>query len=378
MLLVSLVLHAIVLMLPTSFQLKTPDSPKKEETVKITRLPRKGKSSSQSSPQSSPNPKLTPQLTPQRGQTANLSQKPQGRQVNFPEKADTLVVSQSDRSPKQPSNQQSVTSEVSGKTSKKSQQDSATPQGADEGSGSAEKITNFFEIFPRYPGAKKGSGGVLRPQFDGAAYLFHTEDAWQTVASKFEKELLPNQNFTRPKPINNYDGFIFYEVSTTKGNETKYLYLIAQEGKTAIFLESEQYSREQLMQSATEDRNDDLFMAAVSVAIELVKKQYDLKDFDPAADLDILQQTDKFKNKNFDFKNARKTTPDKPVSSEELTSMLSQQLQLQNFEALSKVCSYGGGTVSQVKKDDLESYLILAPTKDNQTVILLSKSNPCR
>ncbi|MEQ9551420.1 MAG: hypothetical protein RIM23_17640 [Coleofasciculus sp. G3-WIS-01] len=388
MLLISLVLHGIVLMLPISDDLKKSENPEKEETVKITKLP------SPSIPKSSPSPKSTSKVTPQRS-PVTLSQTPQRRQTNS-----QIIInrpeSPANPSSNQPINQPSVSSKVS-QTEKQQTSETSNVVQTDQNKTSdrldesdqnstppqpAQKEVNFFAIFPRYPGAEKGSGGVLRPEFDEANYIWHIEEDLETVASKFEKELLPNQNFQQPKLIKNEGNFRVYEVSNTKGNETKYLHFIHKDSKTSIYLESESYDLKELVQNKTEDRAEFLVMASLSSAIEILKEQYKLKDFNVEDDLDTLVEADKFKRANFDFTIARKTTADHPISPQELANTLNEQLQSLEFEPLSPTGDgeYGGGTLYKIKKDRFERYLILTPAKDEKenliTVIILARDDP--
>ena len=424
MLIISLVLHGVVLMLPMPSDKQNLEPPKKEAKVKITKLPLSSKSFSQASSKSSQKP--TPQLTSQ-GSQENLPPSPQKRQTNppqivinrpvpqtnFPQIVVTETVPQINSSPNKRINQQSVTSDESQikpqqkpTTSKDSNQESPNlnqdskdsnqespnsnqdskdsnqeSPNSNQGPTSAQKIRDFFSTFPRYPRAEKGSGGVLRPEFDNATYIFHTEDNLETVASKFEKKLLPNQNFASPKPVNQEDNFKVYEVSNSTGLETNYLYLISQNGKTAIYVEKENYTVAQLIEAQTEDRNNDVFETAVSIAIEVIKRNYDLADASDT-DRDKLVEKDRFPREKFDFKMARKTKADKPVETSVLASSLNEQLrQLDpSFEPLSSVGKYGGGLLYKLKKGEYETYLVLAPAKDEQdrpiTVIVLSKNKP--
>lgn len=417
MLMMSLVLHGVVLMLPISLDIKKSEPPKKEETVKITKLPLAAKSSSQISPQSSL--KTTLQLTPQERQV-NLRPTFQERQVNSPKITVTPPVRQINSSPRQPINQKLVNSDTS--ETKKLQENSPTSQESTQKSQDpaqksqeptqtsqestqksqnstqnlqestqtsqdstqeptvAQKIISFFATFPRYPGAEKGSGGVLRPEFDDATYIFHTEDNLASVASKFEKELLPTENFTRPKPISDEANFKTYEVSNSTGSETNYLYLIFKDNKTAIYLEKENYTLAQLIKEQTEERKNQLLGGFILAGIEQIKPQYKLDNFNPANDFDRLEEKEKFKAQKFDLKKAKKTTADNPISEEKLISSLEDQLKLFNFDSLSLEGKYGTSTVYKAKQGTSATYLVLAPAKDDQgkpiTVIILSEEKP--
>ena len=391
MLMISLVLHGVVLTLPLPPDQQKPKPPKKEETVKITKLPLDSKSSSSTSSPSS----LTP--TPQERQV-NLSPTPQERQANSSKSATTRPVPQTNSSLNQPINQPSVTSDTSKTkreqnpvtsqdsnqesqdTNQRSQDTNQESQGSSQQSTSAQKIINFFATFPRYPGAAKSSGGVLRPEFDNATYIFHTPDNLETVASKFEKELLPTQNFARPKLSRNEANFKVYEVSNSTGSETNYLYLIFQNGKTAIYLEAENYTLAQLIKGETEERNNQLIGGYILTGIQMIEKPYNLQDFKPENDFDKLDEKDKFQDKKFDLKHAKKTTANNPVSEEKLISTLEEQLKLLNFEPLSKEGYYGKSVVYKAKQGTSETFLVLAPAKDEQgraiTVIILSTDKP--
>ncbi|HEY9833000.1 MAG TPA: hypothetical protein V6D26_20780 [Stenomitos sp.] len=414
MLMMSLVLHGVVLMLPISLDIKKSELPKKEATVKITKLALAVKSSSQIAPQSSLKPTL--QLNPHERQInlrptfqerqVNLPVTPQERQVNSPKIIVTRPVPQTNPSPSQSINQKlansdtsktkelqenSTTSKESTQTSQdstqrsqdstqKSKESTQTSQDSTQEPTVPQKIINFFATFPRYPGAEKGSGGVLRPDFENATYIFHTDNNLENVAAKFEKELLPTENFTRPKLIHNEDDFKTYEVSNSTGTETNYLHLIFKYNKTAIYLEKQNYTLAQLINEQTEERKNQLLGGYIVAVIEGIKPQYKLDNFNPANDFDRLDEKDKFKAQKFDLKHAKKTTGDNPVSEEKLISSLETQLKLLNFDSLSPEGKYGTSTVYKAKQGTSETYLVLAPAKDEQgkpiTVIILSEEKP--
>ena len=423
--LISLALHGVVLMLPAPFDLDKPKPPKKEETVKITKLPATANSSSQVSPQSSPKP--TPESFPQQNQSDFLQRavarrvlqtnhspdneiseelvnpdtsqtKPQQNlkpkdnseklrdsqdnsgksrdsQDNSGKSRDSQDNSEKLRDSQDNSEKSRDSQDNSGK-SRDSQDNSGKSRDSGKGGETPPQTVNFFEQFPRYPGAEKGSGSVLRSQFDEAAYIFHTAHSLSDVALYFEKELHKNPNFKDAKPLTNESNFKLYEISNATGSETKYLHLIAKDGITAIYLESENYTMAQLIDAKTEDREYQTFLATLFGAIDLLKKQYKIQNFNPDKDLDTLAEKDKFKDNKFDLKNARKTTAESPVSPSELRTTLNQYLKLFQLDSLSDQGNYGGGTLYKLKSGKYESYLVFAPTKDNQTVIILSNDNP--
>jgi hypothetical protein len=196
----------------------------------------------------------------------------------------------------------------------------------------------------------------------------------------FEKDILPTENFTRPKPIRDEANFKTYEVSNSTGSEKNYLYLIFKDEKTVIYLEKENYTLAQLIKEQTEERKNQLLGGFIMVGIEQIKPQYKLDNFNPANDFDRLEEKEKFKAQKFDLKHAKKTTADNPVSEEKLISSLENQLKLFNFESLSPEGKYGTSTVYKAKQGTSETYLVLAPAKDEQgkpiTVIILSEEKP--
>ncbi|MBE9126606.1 MULTISPECIES: hypothetical protein [unclassified Coleofasciculus] len=370
MLLISLVLHGAVLMLPLAYDLKKSENPEKEKTVKITKLSSPTQSSSKAFPKSSLSPKSTPRRTRRRQDTP--LQTPQWNQTSPPQIIITRSLEQTNPSQNQQISQPSATSNAS---QAQPQQNGETSNDSNEESTLPQKVVNFFATFPRYPRAEKGSGGVLRSEFDEATYIWHTADNLETVAENFENELLPTKNFDSPKRIKGEPNFRVYEVSSHT-DETNYLHLISKDEITAIYLESEEYSLEQLMEADTEDRS---VMAGLSIAIEMVKNEYRLKDFEEN-DLNRLVEKDNFKGKNFEFKFARKTTAEQPASPTELASSLNKQLKGLGFESLSEEGNYGGGTIYKVKQSEFEIYLIFAPAHDQDdnpiTVIIPSKEKP--
>jgi len=400
MLLISLGLHAVVLMLPTSFDWKKLEPPEKEEAIKITKLPPNVNPSPEASPQSSPQPSTQGIL--QRSQptpTQTISNIPQPifpstyqqqRYQKQPDKKQTYSLEQKKlikeaNQPQPTSNQQEselLEKQIQNQSTNNQTQNSDIPEPSKE----------FFAKFPRYPDATPGSGSVLRPEFDddNVAYIFHTEDDLPTVAEKFESELLPNNDFASPEAITDTDDFKVYKVSTSAGDETKYLHLIAKEGKIAIYLESEAYSLNDLMELKIEDDTDyKIFMSSLSFAIEFIKITHNLENFDSETELNLLNEQEVFNEDKFDFQIARKTKSSHPVEPFALADSLNKQLQQSNsdleaeqkFEKLSKEGKYGEENLLYlVKNSKFKSYLTLAPAKDAQgapiTVMILSQKDP--
>ncbi|NET58238.1 MAG: hypothetical protein F6K47_19400 [Symploca sp. SIO2E6] len=430
MLLISLGLHALVLMLPTSFDPNKAQPPKKEDAIKITKLPPAVKPSPETSPQSSPQPTTQPILqrsqstprqtttnipqstVPSRYQEPRYQQTPYSQQQQRPipqePRSQQLPYSHQQQQliPEEPGSQQAPYShqqqqliqEVNQPEPTSNQQESPPPENPispqpknnpPQTSEIPDPSREFFEKFPRYPGATPGSAAVLRQDFEEAAYIFHTEDDLQTVAAKFEKELLPNDDFSRPKTKTNSDDFKVYEVSTDSGDETKYLHLISKDGKIAIYLESDEYSLNELMELKIEDNREYFFFSShISTAIGEIAKTHNLEDFDSEEERNLLNEKDIFDDKIFNFTSAKKTRSS-DVTPKDIAKSLDEQLQISNkqleadqkFEKLSEEGQYGKGNLLYlVKNSKFKSYVTLAPATDDQgqriTVIILSQEDP--
>ncbi|NES22217.1 MAG: hypothetical protein F6K41_25670 [Symploca sp. SIO3E6] len=453
MLLISLGLHAVVLMSPTLPNWRKVEPLKKEEAIKVTKLPPAVEPSPEASPQLSPQP--TTQSSSQRSQptsersqptsprtttnipqstspqaTTNIPQptvprtypKPIYQQPIYQQPTYQTPTYQTPTYQQQPYSPEpkKVVKEVNQPEQNSNQQEpqvpenqtpeNQTPENQSPENQSPENQTpspttnnqtqnppadpsiEFFEKFPRYPDAAQGSGGVLRPGFEEAAYLFNTEDDWQAVAAKFEKELLPNDDFASPQEVTDTDDFKVYKVSTATGDETKYLHLIANDGKVAIYLESDKYSLNQLMELKIEDNPEYLlFTLYVSSAISKTKDKDELlEDFDK--DLDLLNDKEIFTQGSFDLDNARKTKSSS-VKPRDIVESLNKNLQVvnskskleedQQIEELSEVGKYGNDNLLYlVKNSKFSSYVTLAPAKNHQgepiTVMILSDQDPRR
>ncbi|MCP2732560.1 MSCRAMM family adhesin SdrC [Limnofasciculus baicalensis] len=414
--LISLALHGIVLMLPAPFDLEKPKPPKKEETVKITKLPATANSSAQVSPESSPKPtpesslperqSAFPQMplarpvfeindspdTPRNQEVVNSHNSQTKKQKKFKQQnqSNKLRDSQDNSGESRDSQDNPGKSRDSQNTSDKSRDSQDNPdksrdsqnnpgksRDTNEGNNTPPQPVNFFEQFPRYPGAEKGSGGVLRSQFDKAAYIFNTANNLRDVALYFERELKKNPNFKGTKLLTtNESNFKLYEVSNATGTETKYLHLIVKDGKTAIYLESENYTMAKLIDAPTEDREYQTFISHLFAVIDLFKGKYNLKDFQPDTDLETLEEKGKFTDNNFYLKGARKTTSDSLVSNDQLLDTFNQYLTNNKLEPLLNDGNYGGGTVYKIKSGKYESYIVFVPTKDKKIVIIWSKDKP--
>lgn len=405
--LISLALHGVVLMLPAPFDLDKSKPPRKEEIVKITKLPATAHSSVRVSPESSPT--ATPESSPQPSKsvfpevavarrifpTENTPDNERGKdlvkpehqlktQGNFKPKQKHKKSRDLPDEPNQPQNSPD-NSEEGRDLPDNSHKPENLPDNSNKPSSPASPGTgnntpppvNFFAQFPRYPGAEKGSGGVLRSQFDEAAYIFHTTDILGNVSSYFETELHKNSNFKPPQPLaTNESNLKIYKISNATGSETNYLHLIVKGGKTVIYLESKNYTMAQLIENKTENAGNPIFAAYLAGAIEDIKKSYNLKDFNPETDLENLAEKDKFSINKFEFTSSRKTTSERPVSNNELLEGLNESLKKFNLDSLSEEGNYGGGNLYKLKSGKYESYIVFAPTKDNQIVIILSNNKP--
>ncbi len=251
----------------------------------------------------------------------------------------------------------------------------------------------FFRDFPYYLGSLMTSGGILQPKFNDSKYIYHTSDSLKDVAEHFEKQL-KDKGFTL-EATTNEDNFKVYKVS--RDNTSQFLHLVSQDEKTAIFLDSESQSLDELKnQEKTEDAQPELvkfydtFKQKVINNPELQLQKLEQSDLERFPEADALRninektdnvELDRFLEKLLLDRLEVITSPAKPIPLEQLTSTISSELTNgEDMFKVEQVGTYGGGNLYEVTKDDnFKIYMILVSTQDKKiprTGIILSKDDP--
>ncbi|MEC4802850.1 MAG: hypothetical protein SAJ12_11355 [Jaaginema sp. PMC 1079.18] len=261
--------HAGLLWLPLAPDSKLAETPPEEDTIQVTQLPSSSDSdlssegnNSETETPSSALPKLqplppytAPPSSPQKPSKARSEDVEVGMSVTTPTPAPSP--SPTPQSENQPT--PSSTPPKDNSTPAAHSTHDSNPFGENSGgqrgsrgdntgnSGSTTEISDFFALFPRYSNAQAGSGGILRSEFENAAYLYNTSDNISGVVAYFDSEL-PNTSFTWEQTFE--DGnFKVYKVTNTETSETKYLHLFSQDEKTVLYLEENNYTLAQLSEA---------------------------------------------------------------------------------------------------------------------------------
>ncbi len=241
---------------------------------------------------------------------------------------------------------------------------------------------DFFAAFPRYPDAQPGSGGLLRPEFERAAYLYQTGDDLGAIAQTFQQTLLPGSGFTWQVQAQEAH-FRVYHIQRETG-EAGYLHLIRQDGRTALYLEAQPYTLAQLREATTEPMDNDAqqqFLTQFSMALYLMAAeggQYTLGDqqlrareaelLGKLADPAPFLANGRLDRERFQLQGALRGRTSTQVSAE-----LSQAL-TDGYD-LARIDRYGEGELYKVTSDDAHIYLILAQAQD-EVVILSTNRDP--
>jgi hypothetical protein len=247
----------------------------------------------------------------------------------------------------------------------------------------------FLQNFPYYLGSLINSGGVLKPKFNEFNYIYYTGDNLKEVADSFKKQL-ENRDFSVTTETDE-ENFKVYEVK--KGDVTRFLHLISQGGKTAIFLDSEARSLEELEREEAGEEQPaivqfyDMFKQKIRENEELSLQELQPSDLDRFPESDTLRKVnaepDELElevDKLLLDRLEAITSPSQPMSPEELASTIETQLSEGEEEfQLEEVGDYGGGKLYEVTRDEFKVYLILVSTEGEEasrTGMLLSKTDP--
>jgi hypothetical protein len=360
MLLLSLGLHGLLLMLPTS-PVHQPEPPA-EEKVSLTQLPTESSSASPVAPSTRPTPVApTPRAVatppPRSIAPPRVAAPPPLRTAAAPTPA--LAAS---------------TPAASTQPSPAATAPSATP---------APPADPFAAGFPHYPNAQPGSFG-LPPEYESASQK--TSDAMSAVASFFEQQLRAGGYTIAPLQ---QAGRTVYQVM--KGNITKTLTLIPNpDGAGTSIILSDQPLPEDLGSADVESPAVARFYQDLPVPPDA--SWHDVNELTEPLDTLIASPADFFTSLGGVDAGGFYTPPEprggyiKGVvgAGDPTTAFANLQPQLQSFQFnFTPAGSYGGGSVYAVSRTDqyppneqVTRYLVLVPTQDNRTIIFVWDRNP--
>lgn len=235
--------------------------------------------------------------------------------------------------------------------------------GEDSGTSGTTKPDDFFTLFPRYPNAQQGSGGVLRNQFETAAYLYNTSDAIESVIAGLDSEL-QNTPFRWQKTLE--DGnFKVYQVTNTETSETKYLHLLSQNEKTVLYLEENDYTLAQLSEAEVK-KMEDVEFSFIIAAADLDKVGSDIITNHPRAN--------QFQDRNnFAFFKSKQVVNNPSDFAEQIKQATNTILPAFQFISLN---NSDGGLTYKVVNEGSYTYLMFVEGNDGQSVMIVSPNNP--
>ncbi|MFP4299664.1 MAG: hypothetical protein ACLFT0_17745, partial [Spirulinaceae cyanobacterium] len=236
--------------------------------------------------------------------------------------------------------------------------------GQDSGtSGTTAQPDDFFALFPRYPNAEQGSGGVLRNEFETAAYLYNTSDNIDRVIAGLDSEL-QNTPFTWEETLE--DGnFKVYQVTNTETSETKYLHLLSQNEKTVLYLEENDYTLAQLSEAEVK-KMEDVEFSFIIAAADLDKVRSDIIANHPRAN----QFQDR---ENFAFYKSKQEVANPSVFAEQIKQATSSILPESQFITLN---DSDNSLTYKVVNEGSYTYLMFVQGNDGQSVMIISPINP--
>ncbi|NJL00661.1 MAG: hypothetical protein HC910_08855 [Spirulinaceae cyanobacterium SM2_1_0] len=217
----------------------------------------------------------------------------------------------------------------------------------------------------------------MRPQFDQAAYLFHTRDTLVTIQGRLQRELLSDSGFSSA-PHSQAPNFHVYSIQRDNG-ERGYLYLIRQDNTTALYLERDLYTLAELYEAPTQPMSASALSNVIinigttlwvlgDVTLgsnQLRDREPELLDKMPAA-LVAQGRLDQ----RFEIQGAVRDRTSAEVSSEITKTLSEQQYQV------SQIAGYSGGDLYRIEQADAHVYLVVAQAQDE--VVILSTDNDPR
>jgi len=239
-------------------------------------------------------------------------------------------------------------------------------------------VQDFFSAFPRYPNAQPGSAGILRPQFEQAAYLFHTGDGLEAIASYFQ-QALPERGFAW-QPQLAEDNFQTYCVERDTG-EVAYLHLIRQDDQTALFLNLQAYTLAQLYEAPTQPmagtiRSDALLVLGMTLrnAGEFTFGRNKLRDRESELIGKMANPAPFLANGHLDAQRFELQGTVRGRTASEVSADLAQAFASGSYE-VQPIGDYGGGELYKIQQADAHIYFIVAPAAD-EVVIISTDSDP--
>ena len=361
MLLISLGLHGVVLMLPTSFNWEKTQPSKKEETVKITKLPSAVKASPEASPQSLliPNRETTPQVR-QPTYSQPWETTPQVRQPIYSQPWENSPVQQpGSPQPRQQSTTSPVIEQQSTPTTapKKSQSNPDLPESTNttpENSNVKDPLEDFLNNFPFPKNSQRGSLYLLSGDADESA--LNVDQTIEQVVSYYQKELKDReyqQEIISQKENN------LKIIKVSKKTISQYLHLIDQDSKTIILLSEKPLDNlSELAKMALESLEERELKAIIKQSIknDSVAKI--------TSDIEKKLQGGKYNSLGM----VAGKTPEQ-LGSEFMKDLNNpdKQFQISLFADLQK-----DGQIYQVSKNDFKGFIQLIPTEDGQKTAIIS------
>lgn len=320
MLFASVGLHALLIFVPLPGE-KEPPKPAPEKTVKVTQLP----------PTSKPNSTAKP--------LAKVPIAPSPRPVIPAARPNALTIPSTIR----PSPIAQPALEAA-----------AAPQTAPSNAPAA---SNPFADFPRYANATSGSFDSLPATLNPSS--FQTSDSLAIVEAFFKSEL-PKKQFEAGDPTNLGSVKV---IQVTKGGVTKYLHLLARDGKGTVFL---------LLDTPLDINSlpkDTKFQNEPPEKLELTQLFTDLADtvnfVGDNADTQLQDPTTFLSAKGVETDQGKVTSLGEgiTVSLADLDALLPSKIADIGF-TVTPSSSYAGSKVYQITKNSFTRYLAIAPTND--------------
>jgi hypothetical protein len=356
MLLLSLGLHALVLLIPLPSS-QTPEPEVEEETISLTQLPPRTQVAE--TPAASPSPSPAPFPSPP---------------------APAVVASPPIIPPTTPPIQTSPQVRESAPQSAVVASPSDIPN---DTLTSAEPATSdsFTADFPRYPNAQSGSFG-LPQEFD--PFSFRTPDPLTTVSQWFQEQLQARQFLAQPLEEASETGRSVFQVS--REGATKYLTLIPNaEGEGTSYVVSDQPLPADLGSRRVISVEEQRFYEDLATVIPSA---------DPNSGWQEVDNPNKLANPNAFYENLAEIDlnqgdiPQRRAGIERAILGVGQSdpqavlarienfLQIAYYE-VSPRGSYGGGQLYEISRDGITAYINLVPTSDGtSTAIFLWSRSP--
>lgn len=321
MLFASVGLHALLIFVPLPGE-KEPSKPAPEKTVKVTQLPPTSKSNSTVKP------------------LAKVPIAPSPRPVIPAARPNSITIPSTSRPrPVEPA-PTAVPSTAPGSTAP------TTPA-----------ANNPFADFPRYANATQGSFESLSPALSLSS--FQTSDSLSTVETFFTGEL-PKRQFEIGSSTNLSSVKV---IPVTKGGVTKYLHLIARDGKGTVFLLLDtSIDVNSLPKDAKIETEPPEKLELTQLFTELAD-QVNFVTNNPDTELNDPTSFVSAPNIEFDQGKVTKIPEGTTIPLAELEPLLQSQLGGIGF-TLTASSGYGGAKVYQITKNSYTRYLAIAPTND--------------